>query len=109
MTKDDELARLPKLERAEIEEAIARVYEANPKPRLSNLRDLLLSHPEVEIRKFGRILGPWCGDTPFGQFVDRETNIELHRPIVAFDLKGMESVSRSPSGVPVHHYRFRMA
>ena len=45
----------------------------------------------MEIRKFGRILGPWCGDTPFGQFVDRETNIELHRDLVAFDLKGMES------------------
>ncbi len=91
MTKDDEAARLPKLERAEIEDAIARVYETNQKPRLSHLRDVLLAHSEVEIRKYGRILGPWCGDTPFGQFVDRETNIELNRPIVAFDLKGMES------------------
>jgi conjugal transfer ATP-binding protein TraC len=91
MTKDDELARLPKLERAEIEDAIARVYEQNKKPRLYQLRDLLLTHSDIEIRKYGRILSPWCGDTPFGQFVDRETNIELTRPIVAFDLKGMES------------------
>jgi conjugal transfer ATP-binding protein TraC len=91
MTKDDEAAHLPKLERAEIEEAIARVYDTSRSPRLSHLRDRLLAHPEAEIRKYGRILGPWCGETPFGQFVDRETNIELHRPLVAFDLKGMES------------------
>ncbi|MGK5085731.1 ATP-binding protein [Bdellovibrionota bacterium FG-1] len=91
MTKDDELARLPKLERAEIEDAIARLYKTNANPRLSHLRAALLEHTEPEIRKYGRILGPWCGETPFGQFVDRDTNIALHRPIVAFDLKGMES------------------
>jgi conjugal transfer ATP-binding protein TraC len=91
MTKDDEAARLPKLERAEIEDAIARVYDQNRKPRLSHLREALLEHADTEIRKYGRILTPWCGDTPFGQFVDRDTNIALNRPIVAFDLKGMES------------------
>jgi type IV secretory pathway VirB4 component len=52
---------------------------------------MLLQHDNVEIRKYGRILTPWCGDTPFGRFVDRATNIGLSRPIVAFDLKGMES------------------
>jgi conjugal transfer ATP-binding protein TraC len=91
MTKDDEAARLPKLERAEIEDAIARVYDQNRKPRLSHLKELLAAHSDVEIRKYGRILAPWCGETPFGQFVDRDTNIALNRPIVAFDLKGMES------------------
>ncbi|MGE4107748.1 MAG: ATP-binding protein [Bacteriovoracia bacterium] len=91
MTKEDHEARIPKLHRAEIEEAIQRVYEKSRTPRLSDLQDLLLAHPDVEVKRYGRILSPWCGNTPFGQFLDRETNIELNRPIVAFDLKGMES------------------
>lgn len=82
--------RLPKLERAEIEEAIQKTYSTQT-PRVSSLREILLNHPQVEIRRFGRILGPWCGDTPYGQFIDRKTTIELMRPIVVFDLKGMES------------------
>lgn len=91
MTKDEDAARLPKLERAEIEESIRRVYSENRSPRLSNLRELLLNHLDTEIRKYGRILTPWCGDTPFGQFLDRETTIKLQSPIVAFDLKNLES------------------
>jgi len=91
MTKEEDVARLPKLERAEIEEAIQRVYESSTNPTLSNLREILLEHPDTEIRRYGRILTPWCGDTPFGKFVDRPTNIELNNSIVAFDLKGMES------------------
>lgn len=90
MTKEEDEARLPKLERAEIEEAIQKNY-CNREPRLSGLREILLNHSQVEIRRFGRILGPWCGDTPYGQFIDRKTSIELTRPIVVFDLKGMES------------------
>jgi type IV secretory pathway VirB4 component len=51
----------------------------------------LESHSNTEIRRLGRILGPWCGNTPFGKFLDRDTTIQLSRPIVAFDLKGMET------------------
>jgi conjugal transfer ATP-binding protein TraC len=91
MTKDDDSARLPKLERAEMEEAIAGVYKSHKKPTLSHLRKALLGHADPEIKKYARILMPWCGDTPFGKFVDGETNIELHKSVVAFDLKGMES------------------
>lgn len=91
MTKEDGATRLPKLHRAEIEEAIARLYEAKPTPRLSDLRERLLAHDDTEIRRYGRILTTWCGDTPFGQFLDRETNLQLGRSLVAFDLKGMES------------------
>ncbi len=91
MTKEEGDTRLPRLERAEIEEAIQKVYERSHKPRLSVLREILLEHQNVEIRRFGRILTPWCGDTPYGRFVDRPTTIELQRPIVSFDLKGMEA------------------
>ena len=91
MTKEDDSERLPKLARAEIEEAIQQVYKNHTKPRLSNLRELLLAHPEKEIRVYGKILSSWCGDTPYGKFIDRETTIALQNDIVAFDLKGLEN------------------
>ncbi len=90
MTKEDGVAHIGKLERAEIEEAIQQVYEKVQKPRLSDLKDILLKHPETQIKRFGRIMAPWCGATPFGRVVDRETTIELTRPVVCFDLKGLE-------------------
>ena len=91
MTKEEGDARLPRLERAEIEEAIVRVYEPGRERRISTLRAILLAHENVEIRRYGRILSSWCGDTPFGRFVDKPTTIEFQRPVVAFDLKGMET------------------
>lgn len=91
MTKEEDETRLPRLERAEIEEAIQNTYEANTSPRLSVLREILLAHSDVTIRRYGRILTPWCGTTPYGQFVDGNTTIEFQKPVVAFDLKGMET------------------
>ncbi len=91
MTKEDGKDRIPKLARAEIEEAIQNVFQISKNPRLSDLRELLLKNPEKEIQTFGKILTPWCGDTAYGKFLDRHTNIEFHRDIVAFDLKGLES------------------
>jgi conjugal transfer ATP-binding protein TraC len=91
MTKEDGDARIPKLARAEIEEAVQRVYQISKSPRLSDLRELLLKHPDKEIQTFGKILAPWCGSTPYGKFLDQPTTIEFQRDIVAFDLKGLES------------------
>lgn len=91
MTKEEDVTRLPRLERAEIEEAIARVYEMGGTPTMNRLRELLLSHEDVTIRRYARILNSWCGNTAYGQFVDRPTTIAFEKPIVAFDLKGMET------------------
>lgn len=91
MTKEEGYERIPKLARAEIEEAIQEVYRQKKTPRLSDLRELLLKHEDREIQTYGKILAPWCGTTPFGKFLDRETTIELQNDIVAFDLKGLES------------------
>jgi len=90
MTKEQDESRLPRLDRAEIEEAIQKTYEMGRPASLSGLRELLLAHEDVSIRRYGRILTPWCGDTPYGTFVDRETTIEFRKPIVAFDLKGID-------------------
>ncbi|PIU00989.1 MAG: hypothetical protein COT74_00310 [Bdellovibrionales bacterium CG10_big_fil_rev_8_21_14_0_10_45_34] len=91
MTKEDGVDRLPRLIRAEIEDAIQTVYASKTKPRLSDLRDLLIAHPDQSIRTYGKILGPWCGNTPYGKFLDRETTISLTSDVIAFDLKNLES------------------
>ena len=91
MTKEDDQERVPRLERAEIENAIMTLYEGGVSPRLSDLRAALLGHKDTAINRYGRILSSWCRDTPFGRFIDRPTSIKLDSRIVAFDLKGMES------------------
>ena len=91
MTKEDGADRLPKLVRAEVEACIENVFNSTPRPRLRDLKDILLSHENVDVRNIGRILNSWCGDTPYGKFIDRPTSIELDRDVVAFDLKGLEN------------------
>ena len=92
MTKESDSAGLGRLERAEIESAIERVYATSQSPCFSDLRQLLASHEEKEIKRIGKVLGPWCGQTAFGSFVDRPSNILLSKPVVCFDLKGLDSV-----------------
>jgi conjugal transfer ATP-binding protein TraC len=92
MTKEDESSGIGKLERSEIEQTIKDVLREEEEPRLSHLRDRLLKNSEPALHRMGKILGPWCGDSPFGKFVDRKTNLELQSRIVCFDLKGLEAL-----------------
>jgi conjugal transfer ATP-binding protein TraC len=92
MTKEENEGRLPRLERSELEEAILEVFDTKTKPKLSDLKEALLCRPGVEMRRLGRILSAWCGDTAYGRLLDRETNMNLRSSIVAFDLKGMDSI-----------------
>lgn len=91
MAKEDGAGRLPKLIQAEIENAIVETYKASLTPRLSDLRDILLSHQDNEIRSIGKILNSWCGNTLYGRFLDRPTTVTLKNEIIAFDLKGLET------------------
>jgi conjugal transfer ATP-binding protein TraC len=91
MTKEDGASGVGKLERSEIEHSIKEVLAEALEPRLSLLREKLLSNPEPSIQKMGKILGPWVGDAPFGKFVDRKSNLHIGKKIVCFDLKGMEA------------------
>ncbi|MBT4762908.1 MAG: TraC family protein [Bdellovibrionaceae bacterium] len=91
MTKEEADSGLKKLERSEIEEAIQQVYESSPCPTLSDLKAKLIDHPNIEIKRIGRILNAWCGNTPYGQFLDRPTNVDFNKSVVCFDLKGLES------------------
>jgi conjugal transfer ATP-binding protein TraC len=90
MTKEEADTGLKKLERSEIEEAILYLYENFEKPKLSNLKDLLLKHKEPTLKTIGKILKSWCGNSPYGRFLDNETNVDIHKDTVCFDLKGLE-------------------
>lgn len=90
MTKEETDSGLKKLEKSEIEQAILKLYETLTTPRLSDLKDALLNHPEVELKRIGKILKSWCGDTPYGRFLDRNTTVDFHKNTVCFDLKGLE-------------------
>jgi conjugal transfer ATP-binding protein TraC len=95
MTKEDNAGSIGKLERSEIERHIQEVFkrcgDQKLEPSVTQLRDLLIGSREPSVQKIGKILGPWCGNSPYGKFVDRKTNLELTKKIVCFDLKGLES------------------
>lgn len=91
MTKENESKSLGRLEKAELENAILQTYEEKKEPCLSDLKEILVNHQDSSLKRIGRILATWCGDTPYGKFVDRPTNIKLSSQIVCFDLKGMEA------------------
>ena len=91
MTKEEENRGLRKIEKSEIEILIQSVYERHKNPRLSHLRELLCRHELPEISRIGKILSSWCGKTPYGNFLDADSNISFDRSIVCFDLKGLEN------------------
>ena len=90
MTKEETESGLKKLERSEIEQSILKLYETLKAPRLSDLKEALLKHPEIELKRIGKILKSWCGNTPYGRFLDRPTTVDFHKNTVCFDLKGLE-------------------
>lgn len=91
MTKEESEKRLGRFERAEIEAAVQEIYKTQETPRLSDLKASLEKNTNPEILKIAKILSSWCGDTPFGKFVDQPTSIELEKRIVCFDLKNLET------------------
>jgi conjugal transfer ATP-binding protein TraC len=90
MTKEDFQAHLSRLERAQIEESIIGLYEKHKSPKLSFLREELLNSEDPNLIRIGKILSSWCGNTPFGQILDKETKISLSKNLISFDLKGLE-------------------
>lgn len=80
-----------KLERSEIETSIIALYKKNENPRLSNLKEMLMTHENPEIVRVGKILSLWTGSSPFGRMLDQPSTVELEKRVVCFDMKGLES------------------
>jgi len=91
MTKENGEQGLKRLERSILEEAIQQVYESSSTPSLNALKNILTEHSEIEVRRLGQILSAWCGDSPYGKFVDRPTTVDFKKSVVCFDLKGIET------------------
>lgn len=90
LLKDDDQRGLPKRHRALIEEAILKVYEDRPNPVLSDLKEGLVNHNVEEMRNYGETLFSWTGDTPYGQLLDGQNNIELSKDLVAFEIQSLD-------------------
>lgn len=91
MTKETGRDGLGRLEKSELEGHIKAVLRDDADPRLSSLMTRLIDDADPEMKRLGRILALWCGDSPYGKFVDRETTVRLDRDVVCFDLKGLEN------------------
>ncbi len=91
MTKETDATGIGKLERSEIEIAVQELYRESDSTNISALKEKLLKNVEPSVQRIGKILTPWCGNSPYGKFIDRATNLELKSKIVCFDLKGLDS------------------
>lgn len=91
----DEGEKLNRLERVQLEEALINIFESArsekvPRsPLISDLAKYCEKSNEECLKKIGKLLFPWVGQTPFGKMLDRQGHIRADSPIVAFDLKGL--------------------
>lgn len=87
--------KLSRFDRVQLEAALTAVFESvrsgTParSPVLSDLSKYCLSHSDESLKRIGKMLFPWVGNTPYGKLLDGTGKIEADRPIVAFDLKGL--------------------
>ncbi len=88
---DEEGEKLPKLEKALLEEKIDKLYKEIKNPRLTDYRNLLKNSNDDILIRFSRILYPWTGDTPYGRLLDTKASFDLENDFVVFDLKGLSS------------------
>lgn len=91
----DEGEKLSRLERVQLEEALLHIFtearsEKIPRsPLISDLAKFCTNSDSEDLKKIGKLLFPWVGNTPFGKLLDRQGAIKTDSPVVAFDLKGL--------------------
>lgn len=91
----DQGEKLTRFDRVQLEAALSAIFEKArnqllPRsPVLSDLAVYCLADSDEALRKIGKLLFPWVGQTPYGKLLDGLGRIEADRPIVAFDLKGL--------------------
>ncbi len=90
--KEDDSHGLPKREKALLEQAIADTYEVcrDKSPTMSDFKNTLENHRLEEMRKYADILYSWTGKTAYGKLLDGQTNIELSKPLVSIEVKGLD-------------------
>ncbi len=91
----DQGEKLSRFDRVQLETALTSVFEkarsenTQHSPVLSDLAKHCLKDPEESLRRIGKLLFPWVGETPYGKLLDGHGKIAVDKSIVAFDLKGL--------------------
>ncbi len=91
----DEGEKLSRLDRVQLEQGLTEIFNSarenkNPKsPHLSDFARLCAKSNDDSLKRIGKLLFPWVGDTPYGRLLDRDGRIKVDAPVVAFDLKGL--------------------
>ncbi|MCY4523726.1 MAG: hypothetical protein OXB84_03195 [Halobacteriovoraceae bacterium] len=92
--KDEEKKGLPKKDKALLEEAIFQTYEKikDRPPLLQDLRNILKNHSSTQMNNYAKILYVWT-ESVYGNFLNRQTNINLTRDLIAIEMKGLDTHS----------------
>jgi len=91
--KDDDKKGLPKRHKALLEEAILKSYDSvkGRLPTLSDLRAILMAHDQVEMKYYGETLFSWCGNSAYGEILDRQTNVVLSKDLVSIEVQSLNA------------------
>lgn len=91
--KDEDKKGLPKRHKALLEEAILKTYEISKTetPTLSQLRDILKNHELLDMRAYAETLFSWCGNSAYGEVLDRPTNVVLSKDLVSIEVQALSS------------------
>ncbi|UYL09874.1 ATP-binding protein [Bdellovibrio sp. SKB1291214] len=91
----DEGEKLLRFDRVLIEEALAAVFEdirtktPQRSPQISDFARHCEKSKEETLKRIGKLLYPWIGNSAYGKLIDRQGKINADSPVVAFDLKGL--------------------
>lgn len=95
MVSEDDGAKLPKLDRVMLEQALLELYSELRRsakvPTLSALRDYLAKSKELSLQHISKMLYSWTGDRPYGRLLDGEGSLRTDARVCTFDLKGLSS------------------
>ncbi len=91
----DEGERLPRLDRALLEETIVSLY-ANAKARsaepcMTDLMKILADSKDTALQSYAKMLYPWTGNRSYGRLLDGINAFDIHADLVVFDFKGLSS------------------
>lgn len=91
----DEGEKLSRFDRVLIEEALTTVFEEvskkNPQrsPQISDFAKHCEKSKDEALKRVAKLLYPWVGNSAYGKLIDRQGQINVDSPVVAFDLKGL--------------------
>ena len=50
-----------------------------------------MSHDQVEMKYYGETLFSWCGNSAYGEILDRQTNVVLSKDLVSIEVESLNA------------------